>query len=202
MDPTKAPLSQAPSGRRYFQRRRKRKSATEFNATESPSSPATESYADDVTPVSLSVNRMRDEDPRPRQRSISHGVYVGEVPVLRTGRSAGAARTAKLTVERNLHGVTKRSRSITPKELLGKRLVQRRLRRAVSFGAVEHMLRTMRRSGSQMIWDTQAHRKRRRAHTCSGGLVSQSSLDAVQQDPKHASPKHQEVTAATVIVLY
>lgn len=225
VNPTKAPLSPAPkelSGRRYFQKRRKRNSA-EFNATESPRSPATENCknedADDVTPSSHYVNQTDDliskpdEDPRPRQQSISHGVYVGEVPVLRSKTSAGAARTdnekVKLIVDRNLHGVTKRSRSIMPKELLGKR--QRQLRRAESFGAVEQMLRTTRRNGSQrsevenleglsnMIWDSQVHRKRRRAHTGSGCLVSQSSLDAVQQDPKHAS-KHQEVTVVTVIL--
>lgn len=223
VDPAKAPLRPAAkelSGRRYFQKRRKRKS-------ESLRSPAIESCknddADHVTSSSHSVNQTDDmiskqnEDPRPRQQSISHGVYVGEVPVLRskTSRSAGADREkTRLTVECNLHGVTKSSRSITPKELLGKKLVQRQLRREVSFGAVEHMLQTMRRNGSQrsnmdnleglskMVWDTQVHRKRRRAHTCSGCLVSQSSLDAVQRDPKHASPKHQEVTAVTVIVLF
>ncbi|XP_016332650.1 dystonin isoform X9 [Sinocyclocheilus anshuiensis] len=115
------------------------------------------------------------------------------------------------TVEHNLHGVTKSSRSIASKDrLLEKKLLRRQLRRVVSFGAVEHMLQTLRGQSSsrssmdhqlenmegfsKIIWDTQAHRKQRRAHTCSGGLVSQATLDTVQQDLKHASTEHQEIS--------
>lgn len=234
VDPTKAPISPAPkelSGRRYFQRRKKRKSA-DFNATDSLRSHGIESCKTDdldhATSSSNSLNQVgtlnseQDEVSRPRQHSISHGVYVGEVPVLRgkTGRRPGTHQISKdksrPTAEHNLHGVTKSSRSIASKDgLLEKKLLRRQLRRAVSFGAVEHMLQTLRGRGSltkisvdhqlenmegfsKIIWDTQVHRKRRRAHTCSGELVSQASLDTVQQDLELGSTKHQEVISASV----
>lgn len=230
VDPTKAPISPTPkelSGRRYFQRRKKRKSA-DFNAIDSLRSHGIESCKSDdldyATYGSNSLNQVgalnseRDEDTRPRQQSISHGVYVGEVPVLRgkTGRRPGPRQINKdrSTAEHNLHGVTKSSRSIASKDgLLEKKLLRRQLRRAVSFGAVEHMLQTLRGKGSvssadhplenmegfsKIIWDTQVHRKRRRAHSCSGELVSQASLETVQQDLKLGSSKHQEVISASV----
>lgn len=132
-----------------------------------------------------------------RQESISRGVYVGEVPVLilrdpcdqsvrkrlafRSGRfSAEQADDdrSRSTVEAKLRGINATSRGASAKEgLLVKKLLQRQLRRAVSFGAVEHMLRTLRgndRPGSEetfakIIWGSQAHRRRRRrAYTCSG----------------------------------
>lgn len=132
-----------------------------------------------------------------RQESISRSVYVGEVPVLilrdpcnqsvrkrlayRPGRFTAEQTDADRsisTVEAKLHGINTTSRGAPAKEgLLVKRLLQRQLRRAVSFGAVEHMLRTLRgndRPGSEetfakIIWDSQAHRRRRRrAYTCSG----------------------------------
>ncbi|KAL0177214.1 hypothetical protein M9458_026108, partial [Cirrhinus mrigala] len=221
------PISPAPkelSGRRYFQRRKKRKS-TEFSTADSLRSHGAESCrGDDLEDVALGTNSLsqvatlnseQDEVPRPRHPSISHGVYVGEFPVLRgkTARRPGANQVdrdkSRPTVEHSLRGVTKSSRSIASKDgLLEKKLLRRQLRRVVSFGAVEHMLQTLRGKGSsrgsvdhqleniegfsKIIWDAQVHRKRRRAHTCSGGLVSQATLDTVQQDLKHASTKHQE----------
>ncbi len=233
VDPTKAPISPAPKelgGRRYFQRRKKRKSA-EFSATDSLRSHGVESCRsddlEDLTSGSNSLNQVgnlnseQDETSRPRLPSISHGVYVGEVPVLRgeTGRRPGVHQLDKNkirpTAEHNLHRVTKSSRSIASKDgLLEKKLLRRQLRRAVSFGAVEHMVQTLRGKSSlrssvdhqlenmewfsKIIWDTQVHRKRRRAHTCSGGLVSRATLETVQHDLKHASTEHQEVIAASV----
>ncbi|XP_016373036.1 dystonin-like [Sinocyclocheilus rhinocerous] len=229
VDPTKAPISPAQkelSGRRYFQRRKKRKSA-EFSATDSLRSHGAESCRsddlEDVTSGRNSLNRVdalnskQDEVPRPREPSISHGVYVGEVPVPRgkSGKRPGVHQMDKdksrPTAEHNLRGVTKSSRSIASKDgLFEKKLLRRQLRRAASFGAVEHMLQTLRGKGfsrssvdhqlenmeefSKIIWDTQVHRKRRRAHTCSGGLVSQATLDTVQQDLKHASTEQQEIS--------
>lgn len=232
VDPTKAPISPAPkelSGRRYFQRRKKRKSA-EFSATDSLRSHGAESCrSDDLEDVTSgrtsfsqvgTLNSEQDEIPRPRQPSISHGVYVGEVPVPRgkTGSRPGVHQMDKdksrTTVEHNIHRVTRSSRSISSKDgLLEKKLLRRQLRRAVSFGAVEHMLQTLRGKNSlrssvdhqlenmegfsKIIWDTQVHRKRRRAHTCLD-LVSQATLDTVQQDLKHPSTEQQEVIAASV----
>ncbi len=132
-----------------------------------------------------------------RQESISRGVYVGEVPVLilrdpcnqsvckklayRSGRSPTEltdGERSRSTVEAKLHGVNATSKAASAKDgLLVKKLLQRQLRRAVSFGAVEHMLRTLRGSDrpggeetfAKIIWGSQAHRRRRRrAYTCSG----------------------------------
>uniref|UniRef100_A0A8C4I9B5 Dystonin n=1 Tax=Dicentrarchus labrax TaxID=13489 RepID=A0A8C4I9B5_DICLA len=132
-----------------------------------------------------------------RQESISKGVYVGEVPVLilrdpcnqivgkrlayRLGRLSTEQtdnERSRSTAEGKLRGINTTSRGASAKEgLLVKKLLQRQLRRAVSFGAVEHMLRTLRgndRPGSEemfakIIWGSQAHRRRRRrAHSCSG----------------------------------
>lgn len=137
------------------------------------------------------------ENPLLRQDSISKGVYVGEVPVLilkdalnqpvgkrsaiRPGRFStelADGERRKSSVEEKLRGINTTSRGVSAKDgLLVKKLLRRQLRRAVSFGAVEHMLRTLRghdRPGSEekfakIIWDSQAHRKRRRrAYTYSG----------------------------------
>lgn len=132
-----------------------------------------------------------------RQDSISKGVYVGEVPVLilrgacnqplgkrfacRLGRFSteeADSDRSRSSVEGTLRCIRTTSRGVSAKEgLLVKKLLQRQLRRAVSFGAVEHTLQTLRgndRPGSEVtfakiIWGSQAHRKRRRrAYTCSG----------------------------------
>lgn len=132
-----------------------------------------------------------------RQSSISKGVYIGEVPVYISREpcnqplckrlactprqfSADTAESdrSRSSIEEKLHSINTTSRGITAKDgLLGRKLLQRQLRRAVSFGAVEHMLRTLRgndRPGSEeafskIIWGTQVHRRRRRrAYTCSG----------------------------------
>ncbi|XP_075932663.1 dystonin isoform X1 [Anarhichas minor] len=131
-----------------------------------------------------------------RQDSLSTGVYVGEVPVLilrdpcnqsskRLAHRLGRFSTeqtedsrSRSTVGGKLRCINTTSRGASAKDgLLVKRLLQRQLRRAVSFGAVEHMLRTLRGNdgpGSEetfakIIWGSQAHRRRRRrAYTCSG----------------------------------
>lgn len=132
-----------------------------------------------------------------RQGSLSKGVYVGEVPVIilrdprdkplieglacRLGkfppeRTVGGGRSR--SIEGKLHGIHATSRAARD-GLFVKKLLRRQLRRAVSFGAVEHMLRTLRgkdTSGSEdafakIIWDSQAHRRRRRrASICSGDV--------------------------------
>lgn len=136
-----------------------------------------------------------------RQDSISRGVFVGEVPVLilrdpcnqplgkrlayRLGRFSTEQTDgdrSKSTVEGKLRCINTTSRGASAKDgLLVKKLLQRQLRRAVSFGAVEHMLRTLRgndRPGSEetfakIICGSQAHRRRRRrAYTCSGYIES------------------------------
>lgn len=187
VDPSKAPLSPMSKelrGRRYFQRRKSRKSV--------------ELQPDDTT-RSQSETEKNEKFCDPTDQ----GVYVGEVPVLRTGRRPGIRQSERdrcwLTLEENLHKVTKSSKCIAPKAgLVEKKLLQRQLRRAASFGAVEHLLCTLRGHGSRrssvdhqwedirglsrIICDIQVHRKRRRAYTSSGGSVSHNSLDTIQRN--------------------
>lgn len=132
-----------------------------------------------------------------RQGSISTGVYVGEVPVFifrnPSNQSLGKklackfgrfptdqveGDTSRYPTDAKLRCINSTSGGVSAKDgLLVKKLLQRQLRRAVSFGAVEHMLQTLRgndRPGSEetfakIIWDSQSHRRRRRrAYTCSG----------------------------------
>ncbi|KAK5853912.1 hypothetical protein PBY51_015028 [Eleginops maclovinus] len=145
-----------------------------------------------------------------RQDSISTGVYVGEVPVLvfrdpsnqttkrlayRPGRFFTDDERSRSSVEGKLHCTKSTPGSASAKDgLLVKRLLQRQLRRAVSFGAVEHMLKTLRgndRPGSEetfakIICGSQAHRRRRRrAHTCSG------YVDHLPAPAKYISNQHE-----------
>lgn len=131
-----------------------------------------------------------------RQGSISNGIYVEEVPVVLRRDAENELRTnlanrleslstdredddrSGTTVERKLHGICTTSRRTSSKDsLLVKKLLQCQLRRAVSFGAVEHMLQTLKGnnlSGSEetfakIICGSEAHRRRRRrSFTCSG----------------------------------
>lgn len=186
VDPSKAPLSPMSKGlrgRRYFQRRKSRKSV-EFQPD------------DTVTSQSQTEKNETFCDP------TDQGVYVGEVPVRKTGRRPGIRGSEKdrswLTTEENLHRFTKGSKCIAAKDgRLEKKLLQRQLRRAASFGVVEHLLHTLRGHGfhrnsvdhqwedirglSRIICDIQVHRKRRRAYTSPGGSVSHNSLDTIQK---------------------
>lgn len=138
------------------------------------------------------------------------------------GDDLGAA--AAVSGERSLHSVTKASRRVAPKKdsLLEKRLLKRQLSRAVSFGAVEHMLRTLRAGGGgrkaedrmledmkglpRLICSTQVHRKRRRggaqtsvnADEETSVSISQASLDGVQQPVKYITVTPPEVASAFV----
>lgn len=129
------------------------------------------------------------------QDSLSKGVYVGEVPVLihrhpcdhppvtrlacrSEGLSTEQTDVDRSSVGRKLCGINTTSRGGSTREsLLAKKLLQRQLRRAVSFGAVEHVLLTLRGNDrpeseetfAKIIWGSQAcRRRRRRAFTCSG----------------------------------
>lgn len=201
VDPSKAPLnptSKELRGRRYFQRRKSRKSVE---------------FQPEVAVSSQNETEKKEKCCDP----IDQGVYVGEVPVFKTGRRPCIRQSERdrswPAVEENLHKFTKSSKCISPKDgLLEKKLLQRQLRRAASFGAVEHLLRTLRGHGSRrssvdhewkdirglsrIICDIQVHRKRRRAFTSSGGSVSQNSLDTIQK--KSASRNEREVKISCV----
>lgn len=143
-----------------------------------------------------------------RQESLSRGVYVGEVPVLvlrdpcnqplgkslvyRLGRFSTEQTDgdkSRSAAEGKLHSVNTTSRCAPARDgLFVKKLLRRQLRRAVSFGAVEHMLLTLRgndRPGSEetfakIIWGSQANRRRRRrqrAYTCSGYIENLPTPD-------------------------
>lgn len=187
VDPSKAPFSPTSKelrGRRYFQRRKSRKSV-------------------ELQPDNTVTSRSETEKTEKVCDPTDQGVYVGEVPVLKTGRRPGIRQSERdknwSTIEENLRKVTKGSKCIAPKDgLLEKKLLQRQLRRAASFGTVEHLLSTLRGHGSRrssvdhqwedirglsrIICDIQVHRKRRRrAYTSSGGSVSHNSLDIIQK---------------------
>lgn len=130
-----------------------------------------------------------------RQGSLSKDVFIGEVtdfkdygdPPLGTRLQCrlGSLSTdldddlsCRAAVEKKLHGVSTTSRAISAKDgPLLKKLLQRQLRRAVSFGAVEQMLRTLNgneKPGSEemfakIICGCQVHRRtRHRTYTFSG----------------------------------
>ncbi|XP_038592997.1 dystonin isoform X6 [Micropterus salmoides] len=171
-----------------------------------------------------------------RQESISRGVYVGEVPVLilrdpcnqplgkrlpyRLGRFSmeqTAGDRSKSSVEGKLRCINTASRGASAKDgLLVKKLLQRQLRRAVSFGAVEHMLWTLRgndRPGSEetfakIIWGSQAHRRRRRrAYTCSGyveRLPAPAKCISTQHEISeiHVTGESEDMTAKERLLLW
>lgn len=150
-----------------------------------------------IVEIQAKLDKPSQEKHLSRQDSISKGVYVGEVPVLilrdtcnkplgkrlacrleRFSTEETDSDRSRSSVKGQLRCISATSRGVSAKDgLLVRKLLQRQLRRAVSFGAVEHMLRTLRgidRPGSEetfakIIWGSQAHRRRRRrAHTCSG----------------------------------
>ncbi|TSN48476.1 Dystonin [Bagarius yarrelli] len=180
VDPSKAPLSPTSKelrGRRYFQRRKSRK-----------------------------LVECQPDDNERNQREIEktlkdQGVFV-KVPLVRTGRRPSTAQSERdknrLTIKENLYKFTQASKLIARRDrLLEKKLLQRQLRRTVSFGAVEHLLRTLRRHDSRRSsadhqWDDihgvsriihgiQVGKKRRRAYTSSSASFSHTSLDTIQK---------------------
>lgn len=158
-----------------------------------------------------------------RRDSTGKGVSVEEEPVLVLGDPSnqhhGVRSTQRLrcstqelkndasrcTAEGKLRGINSLSRGLSAKDgLIVKKLLQRQLRRAVSFGAVEHMLQTLRGHDSpgceetfaKIILDSQAHRRRRRrrSYTCSG------SEECLPISYKHV-PTHREVNWVPVIYI-
>lgn len=205
VDPKKAPLkldSKELKGRRYFQRKKRR---SDFQVEETPSIPQSDDLKSkpiveepqDDEDTKAGGKPLQVENTLSRQESISRGVYVGEVPVIILRDPCNPSQSRKLpyrsgrilteqtdrdrsrsNVAGKLRCVNTASRGASAKDgLLVKKLLQRQLRRAVSFGAVEHMLRPQRagdRHGSEetfakIIWGSQANRRRRRRTiTCSG----------------------------------
>lgn len=203
VDPKKAPLrpeSKAVKGRRYFHSN-KRKSKIS-----GPVDPLNNPGCEAVTSEAVGISGEPQNDPEwnveesqagqevgtclSRQGSLSRGVCVGEVPLLTlrdsyyqphktlTPKTSTDDDRGRTTADKNLHEISVTSRVPKAREaLLVKKLICRQLSRAVSFGAVEHTLQTLRVSDrsrneeafAKIICGSQAtRRRRRRASSCSG----------------------------------
>lgn len=192
VDPKKAPLkpgSKEHKGRRYFQRK-KRKSVDL-----QPRRPEIEAGSGGSQWSGRTAGESRAELDEPSEVTAcsagweihSEGDYDGKVAALIEDPPAEWIRPARFQPDRvqadgcldeKLHG-THAASGPARDGLLARKLLQRQLRRAVSFGAVEHMLRTLRGDSvsgdedafAKIIWGSQAHRRRRRrASVCSGYL--------------------------------
>lgn len=197
VNPKKAPLNPEATdlkGRRYFQRKKRKSESSHCNGSIKEGGKEEFTSATCGGERQVGIDESLEDKPSQekllsRQHSIREGVYVGEVPVLNPGdtwdqpRACGLERFSTISDrsrsnDRGQLGLT--SSGSSPKDgLLVRKLLQGQLRRAVSFGAVEHTLHTLSgtdRPGSeetlslaQIIWGSQVHRRRRRrAHTCSG----------------------------------
>ncbi|KAM7385708.1 hypothetical protein PAMP_001770 [Pampus punctatissimus] len=236
VDPKKAPLSPESKefkGRRYFQR--KKRKSEDFQTVESPRSPVSEVIASGgiCGGAELQDKPSEVEKHLSRQGSISTGVYVGEVPVLissnqplvkslacKFGRfptDQADGDSSRSAVDTKLHCINYTSRGVSAKDgLLVKKLLQRQLRRAVSFGAVEHMLLTLRGNDrpvseetfAKVIWDSQPHRRRRRrAYTCSGyveRLPAPAKCISTQHEISeiHVTGESEDMTAKERLLLW
>lgn len=200
-DPKKAPLSLGSKelkGRRYFQRKKRKSEA--LQPAGSPRRPA----SDDITTKAVCSNSEPQDGPggkleeskaeldKPsevkkhlsRQESLGTAVCGDEVPALvprnpcNQSNKGSARRLGRFPPEQKEDNGSRSTAGgklwcINEDGLLAEKL---QLRRAVSFGAVEPVLQTLRgndRPGreetfAQIICGAQAHgRRRRRAYTCS-----------------------------------
>ncbi|XP_054886085.1 dystonin isoform X3 [Poeciliopsis prolifica] len=183
------------------------------------------------------INKLSQvENQLTRQSSLSKGVNIGEVPVtvlrgdgnpVLDTRVACRLESLSTDIENNhncrnaiegkLHGVSANSKNVSAKDgLLVKKLLQRQLRRAVSFGAVEHMLRTLKGNdipGSEemfakIICGSQAHRRRRhRTYTCPGyiepALAPAKSVSTQHKiSDIHVTGESEDMTAKERLLLW
>lgn len=215
LDPTKAPFNPTPKqlrGRRYFQRKKGRKSGefqTEtFKRTENGYE-KNEEFID--SPFQVSQKQDNAESSTARLDSISHGVYVGNILVENKSVKHSERPRTQSSIEQNFHRVTKHSECIASKDsLLKKRPIH--LRRSVSFSSVEQMLgksisnqsflNQLSEETKGLSWlkcDAQVHKKRRRGYTTPCRAVSYDFLNFVQKEL--AYPKHSEVNNCLIIRL-
>lgn len=210
VDPKKAPLnpeSKELRGRRYFQRRKKtestRKPVGEVCVTGTTSDRAQGRDGPDGATAETLMEPAEVETHQCSQDSVSAGVYVGEEPLsnppkqpLSTtcglGRFPRGSDHSRSGLEEKLHGINTTSSSAKD-VLLVRKLLRRQLRRAVSFGAVEHVLQTLRgldgpvdeESLAKIIWGSQPHRRRPRALSCSGYTERRAKLISLQDEVNH-----------------
>lgn len=219
VDPKKAPLrpeSKELKGRRYFQRKKKRSDISW--SVEPPDSPGCE-Y---ITSEDIGVSQEPQNDPGGKveesqtgravethlssQESLSGGICVGEEPVSifrdschqphkkLTSRISSDSERSNYAVDRRLHEISTASRVAPAREgVLVKRLMVPQLRRAVSFGAAEHTMPTLRVSDGSGNEETFAEfmcgseangRRRRRTSSFSGYIHYPVSTKCVSADHK------------------
>lgn len=218
VDPKKAPLrpeSKELKGRRYFQRK-KRKSDISGSVVP-PDSPGCEPITSEVVGVSREPQNDRQgkvesqtgiavETHLSSQESLSGCICVGEESVLifrdsfhqpdkkLPSRISSDSKRSSSAVDRRLHDISTASKVAPAREgVLVKRLMVPQLRRAVSFGAAEHTLPTLRVSDGSGNEETFAEfmcgseadgRRRRRASSFSGYIHYPVSAKCVSADHK------------------
>lgn len=212
VDPKKAPLRPEPKdlkGRRYFQRKKRKSDIS--RPVEPPDSPGCEAVTSEVAGVSRepqndpggnveeSQTGMEGETQLSSKESLSGGICVGEEPVSIfrdschqphkkfTSRISSDSERSSSAVDRRLHDISPASR------VLVKRLTVPQLRRAVSFGAAEHTLPTLRVSGgsgndeafAEFMRGSEANGRRRpRSSSFSGYMHYPVSAKCVSADHK------------------
>lgn len=219
VDPEKAPLrpeSKELKGRRYFQRKKRKSDIS--RPVEPPDSPGCEAVTSEVVGASRepqhdpggkveeSKTGMAVETHLSSQESLSGCICVGEelVSIFRdschqphkklTSRISSDIERSSSSVDRRLHDIRTASRVAPAREgVLVKRLMVPQLRRAVSFGAAEHTLLTLRVSDGSGNEETFAEfmcgseangRRRRRASSFSGYIHYPVSANCVSADHK------------------
>lgn len=191
VDPKKAPLrprSKELKGRRYFQRKKRKSVDLQPQRPDIEAGGGSEWSGRTVGESRAALDEPTEVTIRSAGWEVhSEGDYDGKVPALIEDPPAEGLRPARFQPDRvpaggsldeKLHG-THVATGPARDGLLARKLLQRQLRRAVSFGAVEHMLRSLKGDGTsgdedafaKIIWGSQAHRRRRRrASFCSGYL--------------------------------
>ncbi|XP_029690730.1 dystonin isoform X9 [Takifugu rubripes] len=241
VDPKKAPLrpeSKELKGRRYFQRKNQRKS--DIRPVEPPDRPGCEAVTSEVVGVSRephndpggnveeSQTGMEGETHLSSKESLSGGICVGEEPVSifrdschqphkkLTPRISSDSKWSSSAVDRRLHDISTASRVAPAREgVLVKRLMVPQLRRAVSFGAAERTLPTLRVGDASRNEETFAEfmcgseangRRGRRASSFSGYIHYPVSAKCVSADHKiseiHVTGESEDMTAKERLLLW
>lgn len=207
VDPKKAPLrpeSKELRGRRYFQRKKRKSDIS--RPVEPPDSPGCEADTSEVVCVSRepqndpggnveeSQTGMSVETHLSSQERLSGGICVGEEPVSifrgfchqprkkLTPRISSDSQRSSSAVDRSLHDISAASRVAPAREgVLVKRLM---VPRAVSFGAAEHTLPTLRveETFTEFVCGSETNGKR--ASSFSGYIHYPVSAKCVSADHK------------------
>lgn len=219
VDPKKAPLrpeSKELKGHRYFQRKKRKSDISP--PVEPPDSPGCEAVTSEVVGVSREPQNdrggnveecqkgMEGETHLSSKESLSGGICAGEelVSIFRdschqphkklTSRISSDSERSSSMVDRGLQDISIASRVAPAREgVLVKRLMVPQLRRAVSFGAAEHTLPTLRvtdgtgneETFAEFMCGSEANgRRRRRAASFSGYIHFPLSAKCVSADHK------------------